>query len=401
MDKENHELSTETESEESFEELLNQSSVGPVYLNPGEKVEAVIIKITQEWIFIDLGGKSEGYIVVTEFMDDDGNITVKEGDTINAYFLSSKNNEMLFTTRLTSGTTGHEFLEEAYQNRIPVEGLVEKEIKGGFEIKIPGNIRAFCPYSQMGLRRVEKPDQYIGQSLIFKIIEYGEKGRNIIVSNRAVLEEERQKQKDALKESLKEGMTISGEITSIKKFGAFVDIGGIEGLIPVSEISWGHVEDINSSLSIGQKIDVAIKKLDWGNDKFSFSLKAVLPDPWDNIEARYTEGSSHKGKVSRLAPFGAFVTLEPGIDGLVHISELGKIKRISHPREILEKNQTVEVRIAGIDEKAKRVSLEMVSGGQNSETGDDYKKHIVTDSGKSSGSFGTLGDILREKMGKK
>lgn len=401
MDKENHEFSTETESEESFEELLNQSSVGPVYLNPGEKIEAVIIKITQEWIFIDLGGKSEGYIVVAEFMDDDGNITVKEGDTINAYFLSSKNNEMLFTTRLTGDTTGREFLEEAYQNRIPVEGLVEKEIKGGFEIKIPGNVRGFCPYSQMGLRRVEKPDQYIGQSLIFKIIEYGEKGRNIIVSNRAVLEDERQKQKDVLKESLKEGMTVNGEITSIKKFGAFVDIGGIEGLIPVSEISWGHVEDINTSLSIGQKIDVAIKKLDWGNDKFSFSLKAILPDPWDNIAARYAEGSSHKGKVSRLAPFGAFVTLEPGIDGLLHISELGKIKRISHPREVLKENQTIEVRIAGIDEKAKRLSLEMASSGQDPETVADYKKHIVTDSDKSSGSFGTLGDILREKMGKK
>lgn len=196
-------------------------------------------------------------------------------------------------------------------------------------------------------------------------------------------------------------MTINGEITSIKKFGAFVDIGGIEGLIPVSEISWGHVEDINTSLSIGQKIDVAIKKLDWGNDKFSFSLKAILPDPWDNIAARYAEGSSHKGKVSRLAPFGAFVTLEPGIDGLLHISELGKIKRISHPREVLKENQTIEVRIAGIDEKAKRLSLEMASSGQDPETVADYKKHIVTDSDKSSGSFGTLGDILREKMGKK
>jgi len=401
MDKDNQDFDTETGSEENFEELLNQSNVGPVHISPGEKVEAVIIKIAREWVFIDIGGKSEGYIAIDEFLDDEGNITIKEGDTINAYFLSSRNNEMLFATRLTTETTGNEYLEEAYHNRIPVEGLVEKEIKGGFEVKIAGNIRAFCPYSQMGLRRVANSEQYIGRHLTFKIIEYGEKGRNIIISNRTVLEEERQELKDALRESLEEGMTVSGEITSIRKFGAFVDIGGIEGLIPVSEISWGRVEDINSSLSVGQKVDVAIKKLDWENDKFSFSLKEILPDPWNNIGMKYPEGSSHKGRVVRLAPFGAFVTLEPGIDGLVHISELGKDKRINHPREVLEENQTIEVKIARVDEEEKRLSLTMVSDEQDLEESDYYKKHIAASSKNSSESFGTLGDILRAKMDKK
>jgi len=324
MDKDNKDFDTGTESEESFEDLLNQSNAGPVHLNPGEKVEAAVIKISKEWVFIDIGGKSEGYIAIDEFLDDEGDITIKEGDTISAYFLSSRNNEMLFATRLNGNTMGNEYLEEAYHNRIPVEGLVEKEIKGGYGVKIAGNIHAFCPYSQMGLNRVENADQYIGRHLTFKIIEYGEKGRKLIISNRIVLKEERQEQKDALKESLEEGMTVSGEITSIRKFGAFVDIGGVEGLVPVSEISWGRVDDINSLLSVGQKVDVAIKKLDWENDKFSFSLKETLPDPWNNVVLKYPEGSSHKGKVARLAPFGAFVTLEPGIDGLVHISDLGK-----------------------------------------------------------------------------
>ena len=196
-------------------------------------------------------------------------------------------------------------------------------------------------------------------------------------------------------------MKVSGEITSIRKFGAFVDIGGIEGLIPISEISWGRVEDINSSLSVGQKVDVAIKKLDWENDKFSFSLKEILPDPWNNIALKYTEGSTHKGKVARLVPFGAFVTLEPGIDGLVHISELGKGKRISHPREVLEENQTIEVRIAGLDAEEKRLSLEMVLDEEDSEEIDSYKKHVAERGEKSSGSLGTLGDILRAKLDKK
>jgi small subunit ribosomal protein S1 len=401
MDQDNQDFVAETESEESFEDLLNQSIVGQVRLNPGEKVEAEVVKITKDGVFIDLGGKSEGYLLINEFLDDEGNITIKEGHTISAYFLSSRNNEMLFTTRLTGDTAGTEHLEIAYHNRIPVEGLVEKEIKGGFEVKIAGNIHSFCPYSQMGLHRVEDADQYIGQSLTFKVIEYGEKGRNIIVSNRAVLEEERQIQKDDLRKSLKEGMTVSGEITSIREFGAFVDIGGIEGLIPVSEISWGRVEDINSLLSVGQKVDVLIKQLDWENDRFSFSLKEILPDPWKDIGLKYPEGSRHKGKVSRLVPFGAFVTLAPGIDGLVHISELGKDKRIRHPREVLEQDQTIEVKILKADEEQKRLSLVMVSDEQDSEGIDAYKKQIAAGSKESSGSLGTLGDILRKKMDKK
>ncbi len=400
MEQEDKSLKTENESEESFEDLLKQSIVAPVRLNPGEKVKTEVIKITREWVFIDLGAKSEGSISVDEFVDEEGRMTLKEGDKIDAYFLSSKNNEMLFTTRLSGPTTGPELLEEAYHNRIPVEGFVEKEVKGGFEVKLGGNIRAFCPFSQMGLKRVESSEGHIGRHMTFKVIEYLEKGRKIIVSNRVILEEELEEQKNALKKSLKEGMTVSGEITSIRKFGAFVDIGGLEGLIPISEISWGRVEDINGFLSIGQKVDVAIKKLDWENDRFSFSLKDVSPDPWSNIGLKYPEGSRHRGKVSRLVPFGAFVTLEPGIDGLIHISELGKSKRINHPREILEENQVLDVEIAEVDEDGNRLSLTLISEEPKEDQSDDYKKHLSA-GGKSSGSLGTLGDILRERMDKK
>jgi len=236
--------------------------------------------------------------------------------------------------------------------------------------------------------------------MTFKVIEYGEKGRKIIVSNRVILEEEREEQKNALRESLKEGMTVSGEITSVRKFGAFVDIGGLEGLIPISEISWGRVEDINESISAGQKVDVAVKKLDWENDKFSFSLKDILPDPWSDVGEKYPEGSVHKGRVSRLVPFGAFVTLEPGIDGLIHISELGKNKKINHPREILEENQVLEVKILKVDQQENRLSLTVASEEPGKDESNDYRKHLSS-GGKSSGSFGTLGDILREKIDKK
>jgi small subunit ribosomal protein S1 len=370
----------------------------PVRLSPGEKVEAGVVNISKDWVFIDLGGKSEGHISINEFMDDEGNLFINEGDTIEAYFLSSRNNEMLFTTRLTGDTTGGQHLEEAYQHGIPVEGLVEKEVKGGFEVKIAGNVRSFCPYSQMGLYRAEDTDAYIGRSLTFKIIEYGKKGRNIILSNRAVLEEERRKQRENLREFLEEGMTVKGEITGIREFGAFVDIGGIEGLIPVSEISWGRVEDIHRSVSVGQRVEVVIKQLDWENNKFSFSLKELLPDPWKTIGLKYPEGSTHKGTVSRLARFGAFVTLEPGIDGLIHISELGKAKRIRHPGEVLRDKQAIEVKILKVEGAERRLSLGMVSEDQDSEGIDAYKKQIAAGGKGSSGSLGTLGDILRKKM---
>ena len=401
MDQNKHDLITEKESEESFESLLRRSVVPSFHINPGQMIETVVIKISKDWVFIDSGGKSEGHIAIDEFKDEDGNITIKEGDRIRAYFLSSRNNERLFTTRLTIDKTDKDLLEEAYHNQIPIEGIIEKEIKGGFEIRIAGNVRAFCPYSQMGPHQVIESEKYIGKQLTFRIIEYGKKGRNLIISNKAAIEEERRKQRDALRESLKEGMTVSGEITSIKKFGAFVDVGGIEGLIPISEISWDRVEDIRSVLSVGQKVDVYISKLDWDNDKFSFSLKEFLPDPWTDIAHRYPEGSSHLGKVSRLTSFGAFVTLEPGVEGLLHISEMENAKRINKPHEILEVNQVIQVRISRVEEGRKRISLSILSNDKESGQEDDYKRHL-NEGGKgfSSGPFGMLGDLLKAKLEK-
>ena len=397
MGSEEQKINNENDTEESFEDLLNKTSFTPLYLNPGEQIEAEVIKITDEWVFIDTGGKSEGYIALNEFIDEEGNITIKEGEVIKAYFLSSRNNERHFTSRLSMESSGKEFLKDAFNNGIPVQGIVDKEIKGGYEVRIAGNVRAFCPYSQMSINATDRGDP-VGEELTFKISEYSEKGRNIVVSRREILEEEWEKIKLELKDTLKEGMTLSGKVTSIRDFGAFVDVGGIEGLVPISEISWGQVEDINSVLSVGQKVDVMILNLDWTQDKFSFSLKEVLPDPWDGIQNRYPGGSVHEGKVARLAKFGAFVTLEPGVDGLIHISELGKGKRISHPREVLENNQKIKVKVNSLDEEKRRLSLSILGNEGEDEDGDDYKKKYL-DNSKSSGSFGTLGDLLKAKLG--
>jgi small subunit ribosomal protein S1 len=385
--------------EKSFAEMLKESGVFHGRFKPGERVDATVVKITPEWVFIDIGGKNEGYLDIKEFFDAEGNAAVKEGDSIRAYFLSSRNNEKLFSTKIGKGEAGRAFLEDAARSGIPVEGLVEKEVKGGFDVRIAGDVRAFCPFSQAGLFRVDNQVDFIGRRVNFKIVEYGENGRNIIVSHRAILEEEREKIKDALKESLREGAIVNGTVVSLQKYGAFVDIGGVQALLPISEVAWGHVDDIAEKLSIGQQIEAALMKIDWENDRISLSLKSILPDPWDRAEVDFPIGTMVTGVVARLTKFGAFVTLAPGVDGLIHISRLGRGKRISHPSEVLKERQRIEVKVEKIERDAKRISLIPFDDAvetddtETKEKPEDFRKYIVNNSR----SLGSLGDILQKK----
>lgn len=353
--------------ESEFERLLNESMSGKRSFEPGQLIEAEIVSITEDCVFLQLDGKSEGQLDAAELLDENGEITVHEGDTLKAFFLSAANGVMRFTTRISGDKAENTVLRSAFENGIPVEGVVEKEIKGGFDVKI-GDTRAFCPFSQMGLRRVENPADYVGKHLTFKIAEYGEKGRNIIVSNRAILEEEHQKKIELLKQSLKENMTITGTVKSIQSFGAFIDIGGVQALLPISEISRDRVENIHEVLKTGQEIEVGIMKLDWKNEKLTVSMKMLLPDPWEGAGSKYPKGSTHTGTVVRLMNFGAFVNLEPGLDGLVHISDLKEGERINHPREAVKEGQTLEVEIQDVDVRKKRISLKPAGRAQLDET---------------------------------
>ena len=398
MDTNNQPVNAGT-GEENFAEMFEKSiSKKPGRLEPGQMIEAMIVKITAEWIFLDLGGKGEGYLDRKELVDEAGNLSVKEGDTIRAYFQSSANNEMHFTTKIGSGPGKQAQLEDAWNNRIPVEGTVVKEMKGGFEIKIGGTVRGFCPFSQMGIRREEQQADYIGRSLSFNIIEYGEDGRNIVLSRKSILEDERQNKMSALRESLKEGMKITGKVTSIQKFGAFIDIGGLEGLLPVSEIAWSRTERVGDVLSAGQTVEVIIKKLDWEQNRFSFSLKDALPDPWDAAADSYPVGSYHTGTVSRLAPFGAFVTMKEGLDGLIHISKLGAGRRLSHPREVLKEGQAVEVQIESVDRAQRKISLALAEVRRAEEEEAATIKEYKQQNTAAPQNLGSFGELLKAKM---
>jgi small subunit ribosomal protein S1 len=388
-----------TEEDENFAELLDQSFVAPTRYEPGRKVEATVVKVTPEWVFLDLGRKGEGVVAAKELVDGEGNLRVREGDTLSAYFVSADGSEMLFTTRVAGGAAGAAQLEEAWRSGIPVDGLVAKEIKGGYEVRLAGGSRAFCPYSQMGLSRTKGPEERIGKREPFRITQFGEKGRNIVVSNRVLLEEEEERKREALKGTLSEGMVVKGTVTSVREFGAFVNIGPIEGLLPVSEIGWERVADLREVLSPGQEVEVAITRLDWAGQRFSFSLKKTLANPWDTAADRFPVGSRHAGKVARLSAYGAFVSLGGGIDGLLHVSKLGGGKRLKHPSEALREGQEVEVRVESVDREKHRVSLSLAAeeaAGSPEEPEEDYRKYL---SGPSEPPpLGSLGEALKAKL---
>lgn len=386
----------ETGGEESFAEMLEKTYTEPVRLEPGQKIETTIVKITAEWAFLAVGGKGEGYLDRKELEDANGNLTAKEGDSIRAYFLFSGNGEMHFTSKVGSGPAARLQLEDAFRSGIQVEGTVAKELAGGFEITIVGGARAFCPFSHMGLRRGENKEGYYGRSFIFDIIECGD--RNVVLSRKAILEKERREKVEELKAGLKEGDKIRGSVTSIQKFGAFVDIGGVEGLLPVSELAWGRTEKVEDILSVGQAVEVIIKKMDWENERISFSLKDALPDPWDMAARNWPPGSYQTGKVSRLSPFGAFVTLGEGVDGLIHVSRMGEENKNRRPGEIFKVGQAVEVKVESVDRANKKISLVPADVSREAEEDAAALRNYQGEDPARSETLGSLGEMLKKRL---
>jgi small subunit ribosomal protein S1 len=254
----------------------------------------------------------------------------------------------------------------------------------------------------MDLPRSGSQEERIGKHAAFRITKYGEKGRNIVVSRRALLEEEEERKTQEVMATLTEGMVMTGTVTSVREFGAFVSVGPIEGLLPISEIGWDRVEDIQSVLSVGQEVEVAITRLDWANKRFSFSLKKTLADPWESAMDRFPAGSVHVGKVARLAAFGAFVSLGGGVDGLLHISKLGAGKRIRSAGEVLRAGQEIEVKVDSVDPVKRRVALSLPateSPETPGEEAEDYAKYLAPP--PAAPALGSLGEALKAKFERK
>jgi small subunit ribosomal protein S1 len=351
---------TENDMEEkkSFAELFEASSESPGRkLFPGETVSGKVLKISKDTIFVDLGGKSEGIADIQEFLDKGGNLTIKQGDWVEMRVASIRDGIHLTKGMKVHGADALEILREAKENLIPVEGRVIRAIKGGFEIDLSG-IRAFCPLGQIDIQFCERPEEHVGARYPFCIMEIKEKGKNIVVSRRMLLEEEQEKKSKETLARLKPDLECEGRVTKLTDFGAFVDIGGIEGMVHISEISHGRINHPSEILKPGQQVKVKVMKIEAdkeGRPKISLSIKALEPDSWEK-GLEFEEGDIIQGKVSRLMDFGAFVEVALGVDGLVHISEIS-YERVSHPSRFLHEGDRVEVLVMGIDRQTHRISL--------------------------------------------
>jgi small subunit ribosomal protein S1 len=349
---------TKEEQEENFAAMLDKSTMGE-RLSPGQKVRAKVVSVSGDLVYIDLGGKSEGAVNLVEFIDKEGAASVREGDVIDAFFVTVQDGLMKLTT-LVGGYSAVTLnsISDAYDAGIPVNGEVKRQIKGGFEVSV-GGVRCFCPFSQIDLKGGRESSAYLGLTFPFRVLEFEEEGKRIVLSRRALLEQERQAKIEKLKESLAVGMDVAAEVRSIQKFGAFADLGGIDGLIPVSEVSWDRSVTPGDVLSVGQSITARVISLDWENNRLTLSLKALQPDPWTSAVEKYPADSRVSGSIVRLSPFGAFVRLEPGIEGLIHISNLGAGRRIRHPKDVVDTGQWVDVYVLSVDRENRKISLSM------------------------------------------
>jgi small subunit ribosomal protein S1 len=371
----------------------------------GDKVRGKVLSIQGESVFVDLGTKTEGVVDRSELLGEDGELTVAVGDSLET-LVSGKDPDsgvFLLGHQQARRLHGIEELRRAYEEGSPVEGHVSGTTKGGLEVEMSG-ARAFCPASQADIRFVEDLQEFVGQRLAFRITKFeGGRHPNLVLSRRALLEEEQRQQAEQTRARLEVGAVLPGRVSSLKDFGAFIDLGGIEGMVHVSELSFGRVKHPQEVLSVGQSVEVAVLRIEKSDnprqgERIALSLRALEKDPWQDVPSQFPVGTRVRGTVSRLQPFGAFVELAPGVDGLVHISELGAGKRVNHPSEVLVEGQEVEATVLGVDPEKKRISLSLSAQEGSAEAPAEIR--TPADYARPKQGFGTLGDLLRESMAK-
>ncbi|MCF8112378.1 MAG: 30S ribosomal protein S1 [Desulfotignum sp.] len=349
------------DGEMSFEELFESYSdnLGRE-LAPGDMVEGKIISVGRTHVYIDTGTKSDGVVEKQELMDENGEMAFDVGDAVTLYVVSLSESEIILS-RAISGAGKAALLEDAVRNRTPVEGKVTGVIKGGFNVDILGK-RAFCPVSQMDVNYVETPEDFVGLTLHFLVTRYEENGRNIVISRKNLLVEEMKEARQAFFADVSVGDTLQGKVTRLMSFGAFIELApGVEGMAHISELSWSRIEKPDDVLQAGDTVQVKLLKMEHqeGQDlpKISLSVKQTASDPWNSVDTAFKPGDQITGKVVRLTGFGAFVEIAPGVDGLVHISEMSHARRVTRPEEVVETGEAVQVVIKSIDMDAKRISL--------------------------------------------
>ncbi|MFO7766344.1 MAG: 30S ribosomal protein S1 [Pelovirga sp.] len=341
------------EGEENFEELLKDYEQGGFELKRNDVVQGTIVQVTPDSVVVDVGYKSEGMIPLREFADENGEINVKVGDVYDVLFGGGESDSGLIV--LSKEKADRQKIWNSLEEGAVVEGRVVSRIKGGLSVDI--GVNAFLPGSQVDLRPVRNLDKVIGQSFDFKIIKLNKRRGNIVLSRRVLLENERESQRGETLKTLEENQVVEGVVKNLTDYGAFIDLGGIDGLLHITDMSWGRVKHPSDILAVGDKINVKVLKFDRDKERVSLGLKQIAPDPWLNVADKYPIESKVVGKVVSLTDYGAFVELEEGVEGLIHVSEMSWTKRIKHPNKVLNIGDEVESVVLALDSESRRISL--------------------------------------------
>lgn len=356
---------TQTPAKESFAALLEES-LGTIPSLEGTVLKGTIVSMDSDSVMVDVGLKSEGRVALKEFSEAGKVPELKVGDDVEVYLerMENKNGEAMISREKAKREEAWTQLEKAFNDNERVNGVIFGRVKGGFTVDLSGAV-AFLPGSQVDIRPVRDVSPLMGTPQPFQILKMDRARGNIVVSRRAVLEETRAEQRSELVANLKEGQVLQGVVKNITDYGAFVDLGGVDGLLHVTDISWKRINHPTEALSIGQQVDVQVIRFNAETQRISLGMKQLEADPWEGVSAKYPMGAKFVGRVTNITDYGAFVELEPGIEGLVHVSEMSWTKKNIHPGKIVSTSQEVEVMVLDVDEQKRRISLGLKQCGSN------------------------------------
>src|SRR3990172_1079191 len=342
---------------EEYERLLDMYDISFKNFAEGEVVKGVVLKVSDTEVVVDVGYKSEGVIPAEEFKDETGKVSVKPGDLVDVLLEKTEDKEgyVVLSKEKAEKMKVWDDVEKAYHERRVVIGRVIERVKGGLAVDI--GVRAFLPGSQVDIRPVRNLDSLRGQDLRMRVIKVNKKRGNIVLSRKAVLEEENAEKKRDTLETLEEGKVVVGVVKNITEYGAFVDLGGIDGLLHITDMSWGRINHPSEVLNVGDEVKVQVLKFDRETERVSLGYKQLKADPWTTATIKYPIGARVRGRVVSLTDYGAFVELEQGVEGLIHVSEMSWSKKIKHPSKVLTVGQEVDCQVLGIDQEAHRISL--------------------------------------------
>jgi len=346
---------------DEFETLLEQTFDEDRPLKEGRIVKGTIVKVGKDTVVVDIGHKSEGEIPIAQFASTSGDIAVTAGQAVDVFLETLENEAGLveLSKEKADKLRVWDEISVACERDEIIEGTISQRVKGGLSVTIRGGVKAFLPGSQVDLRPIRNLERLIGETHRFKVIKFNKKRGNIVLSRRALLEQERVEMKEKTLQNLEEGLIVEGIVKNITEYGAFVDLGGIDGLLHITDMSWGRIGHPAELLKVGDRMNVKVLKYNPDTERVSLGLKQTMPDPWAEAHSNYPIGLKVKGKVVSVTDYGAFVELEQGIEGLIHVSEMSWTKRVKHPGKMLEPGEEVECLVLDVDTQAQRISLGM------------------------------------------